>query len=44
MRLGQPFDGVGRSLPALLIAVEPPMIARTTPHAARNDQRRGLAD
>ena len=44
MRLGQAFDGVGRSLPALLIAIEPPMIAWTTPHAARSDQRRGFAD
>ena len=44
MRLGQAFDGVGCSLPALFVAVEPAMVARTAPHAARNDQRRGLAD
>lgn len=44
MRLGQPFDGVGGGLPTLPIAVEPPTIARTAPHAAVNDQRRGLAD
>ena len=44
MRFGQAFDGVGGGLPALLVAVETAMLARTAPDAACNDERRGLAD
>ena len=33
MRMGQAFDGVGRSLPALLVAVQPTVVAGTAPAA-----------
>ncbi len=44
MGLGQAFDGVGGSLPALFVAVEFVIVARTAPYATCNDQGRGLAD